>query len=242
MIRRLGGAIQFLTILPIRAGDVSLADSAVFFPLVGAALGASASGVYLLLARLLPTTLASMLVILFLVLATGGLHEDGLADVADAFRAGRAPEKILAILKDSRIGTFGGLALVFSILVRWQALNALGAHSTIALIVSEALPRTALVVLSHIAKPAGSGLGSALGMGLSRTVTLLAASQGIALAFLAGPRLALILLAGTAAVAWMARFYFQRGIGGVTGDCLGATGQLVESYCLVTFVCACSIS
>jgi adenosylcobinamide-GDP ribazoletransferase len=238
----LGGAVQFLTVLPIRAGDVSLADSAVFFPLVGAALGASASGVYLLMARLLPTPPASMLAILFLVLATGGLHEDGLADVADAFRAGRTPEKTLAILKDSRIGTFGALALCFSILVRWQALNALGAHSTIALIVSEALPRTALVVLSHIAKPVGSGLGSALGAGLSRNVTLVAASEGVALAFLAGPWLALPLLAGTAGIAWIARSYFHRRIGGVTGDCLGATGQLVECYCLLTFVCASSIS
>jgi len=242
MIRRFGGAVQFLTVLPIRAGDVSLAGSAVFFPLVGAALGASASSVYLLLARLLPTPLASILAILFLVLATGGLHEDGLADVADAFRAGRTPEKIFAIMKDSRVGTFGALALTFSILIRWQALNALGAPSTIALIVSEALPRTALVVLSHIAKPAGSGLGSALGTGLSRNVTLVAAAQGIALACLAGPWLAATLLAGTAGLIWMARSYFHRRIGGVTGDCLGATGQLVECYCLLTFVCARSIS
>jgi adenosylcobinamide-GDP ribazoletransferase len=242
MIRRLGGAVQFLTVFPVRAGDVSLADSAVFFPLVGAALGASASGLYWLLARLLPTPLASMLTILFLVLATGGLHEDGLADVADAFRAGRAPEKIFAILKDSRVGAFGALALIFSILVRWQALNALGAPSTIALIVSEAVPRTALVVLSHIAKPAGSGLGSALGTGLSRNETLVSAAQGVALAFLAGPWLALALAAGTAAIVWIARSYFHRRIGGVTGDCLGATGQLVECYCLLTLLCARSIS
>lgn len=241
MIRRLGGAIQFLTVLPIRAGDVSLPDSAVFFPLVGAALGASASGAYLALARLLPTDPASMLTILFLVLATGGLHEDGLADVADAFRAGRTPERIFAILKDSRVGTFGALALSFSILVRWQALNALGAPSSLALIISEALPRTALVVLSHIATPVGSGLGSALGTGLSRNVTLVAAAQGIVLAFLAGPWLALPLLAGTAAIIWMARSYFHRRIGGVNGDCLGATGQLVECFCLLTFVCARSI-
>jgi adenosylcobinamide-GDP ribazoletransferase len=242
MIRRLGGAVQFLTVLPIRAGDVSLADSAVFFPLVGAALGASSSAVYLLMARLLPTPLASMLAILFLVLATGGLHEDGLADVADAFRAGRTPEKTFAILKDSRIGTFGALALIFSILVRWQALNALSAHSTIALIVSEALPRTALVVLSHIARPAGSGLGNTLGTGLSRNVTLVAAAQGVALAFLAGPLLGFTLLAGVAAIVWIARSYFHRRIGGVNGDCLGATGQLVECYCLLNFVCASSIS
>jgi adenosylcobinamide-GDP ribazoletransferase len=242
MIRRLGGAVQFLTVLPVRAEDVSLADSAVFFPLVGAALGASASGVYLLLARLMPTPLSSMFALLFLVLATGGLHEDGLADVADAFRAGRTPEKTFAIMKDSRVGTFGALALIFSILVRWQALNALGATSTIALIVSEALPRNALVVLSYTAKPAGSGLGSALGTGLSRNVTLLAASQGVAVAFLAGPWLAVTLLVGAAALIWVARSYFHRRIGGVTGDCLGATGQLVECYCLLTFLCARSIS
>ena len=242
MIRRLGGAVQFLTVLPIRAGDVSLADSAVFFPLVGAALGAAASGVYWLLAHLLPTPLSSMCAILFLVVATGGLHEDGLADVADAFRAGRTPEKIFAILKDSRIGTFGALALIFSILIRWQALNALGAQSTIALIVSEAVPRTALVVLSHIAQPAGTGLGCALGIGLSRKVTLLAAAQGVVIAFLAEPRLACALLVGTAAIVWVARYYFHLRIGGVTGDCLGATGQLVECYCLLTFVCARSIS
>ena len=74
MIRRLGGAVQFLTVLPVRAGEVSLADSAVFFPLVGAVLGAFASGVYLLLARLLPTPLSSILAILLLVLATGGTY------------------------------------------------------------------------------------------------------------------------------------------------------------------------
>jgi adenosylcobinamide-GDP ribazoletransferase len=242
MMRRLGGAVQFLTVLPIRAGDVSLADSALFFPLVGAAIGASASGVYLLFAYLLPTPLASISALLFLVLFTGGLHEDGLADVADAFRAGRTPEKILEILKDSRVGAFGGLALIFSIVIRWQALSALGQHSTIDLIAAEALPRTALIVLSHISKPVGTGLGSALGMRLSRNVMLIAAAQGVGIAFLPGPWLALALLAGTTAIVWMARSYFHRRIGGVTGDCLGATGQLVECFCLLTFVCASFIS
>ena len=242
MIRRLGGAIQFLTILPVPAGEVSLADSAVFFPLVGAALGACASGVYLLLARLLPTPLSAMFALLFLALATGGLHEDGLADVADAFRAGRSPEKILAILKDSRVGTFGALAVTFSTLIRWQALNALGVRSTIALIVSTALPRAALVALSYFATPVGSGLGSALGSALSRNMTLLAGVQGAAIAFLDGPWIALPLLVGTTAIVWIARSYFHRRIGGVTGDCLGATGQIVECYCLLTFVCAHSIS
>jgi cobalamin synthase len=79
-------------------------------------------------------------------------------------------------------------------------------------------------------------------MGLSRKVTILAAAQGIAIAFLGEPRLACALLAGTAVLLLVARSYFQHRIGGVTGDCLGATGQLVECYCLLTFVCARSIS
>jgi cobalamin 5''-phosphate synthase/cobalamin synthase len=236
MIRRLGGAIQFLTVLPTGAGDVTLSDSAVFFPVAGAALGAAASGIYLALARGLPTPLSSLAALLFLVLATGGLHEDGLADVADAFRAGRPAARIHEILKDSRVGAFGAMALIFSILFRWQALAALGPHSTMALIVSETLPRAAFVVLAHIAKPVGSGLGRALGTGLSRTAALLALAQGVAIACLAGLLPALIVIAGTAAIILLARSYFHRRIGGVTGDCLGATGQVIECFCLLTFV------
>src|SRR5579863_2751372 len=90
--RQLVGAFEFLTILPVRSGGAPLAESALFFPLVGAALGATASLVYLWLN-------SSILALLFLIMATGALHEDALADTADAFRAGREPEKILAILK-----------------------------------------------------------------------------------------------------------------------------------------------
>jgi adenosylcobinamide-GDP ribazoletransferase len=241
MIRRLGGAIQFLTVLPVRAGNVSLADSGIFFPLVGGVIGAAASGVYLAAARLLPVSIAALVALVFLVLATGGLHEDGLADVADAFRAGRPAEKIHAILKDSRVGAFGALALIFSILIRWQALSALGPQSVAALVASEALPRTAFVVLAHVAKPVGTGLGSEFCAGISRPVALLAAAQGIAISFLTGPVAALALVAGTGLIVFVARMYFHKRIGGVTGDCLGSTGQIVECFCLLTFVCLRSI-
>jgi adenosylcobinamide-GDP ribazoletransferase len=200
---------------------------------VGAALGAFASLVYVWLH-------SSILALLFLVVATGALHEDGLADTADAFWAGRDPQRILEILKDSRIGAFGALALIFSILIRWQALTALSPHSMIPLVVSETLPRAAFVVLAYFSKPAGSGLGSAFTSNLSRPVTLLAAAQGIGAALLA-PRLAPVLLLGTGLVIWIARSYFHRRIGGVTGDCLGATGQAVECFCLLVFVWAPSI-
>jgi adenosylcobinamide-GDP ribazoletransferase len=241
MIRRLAGAIQFLTIIPVPLAGAGIGESAVFFPLVGAIIGALVAGVYVVLDRLLPVALSSIGALLFLVVITGGLHEDGLADAADALRAGRPPEKILAIMKDSRIGSYGGLALLFSILIRWQALSALGASSAVALIVSETLPRTAFVVLSHTARPVGGGLGSAMHTSLSRFVTLAASAQGILIAVFLATRLSPVLLLGAAAILWMTQSYFHRRIGGVTGDCLGAAGQLVEWFCLLTFVWARSI-
>lgn len=241
MMRRLAGAIQFLTILPVRSGGADVAESAIFFPLVGALVGALASGVYRLLDGVLPTTLASIGAVMFLTLITGGLHEDGLADASDAMRSGRSPEKILAIMKDSRIGTYGGLALVFSILIRWQALQALGARSLAALIVAETLPRAAFVALSRVSKPVGASLGSAMQAGLSRGATLAAVAEAAAIAIGLAPWLSPVLLVGTASIVWMARWYFHRRIGGVTGDCLGAAGQAVECFALLAFVCARSI-
>ena len=236
-MRRLAGAIQFLTLIPMPSG-ATVGESAVFFPIVGALVGALASGVYLLLDRILPFAISSLGALLFLVAITGGLHEDGLADAADALRSGRSPEKILAIMKDSRIGAYGGVALLFSILIRWQTLAALGASSTVALIISEALPRTAFVALSRISTPIGDGLGAALNSGLTRNAMLLTVSQGAAIAAALAPRLAPALLLGSAAIVWCARFYFHRRIGGITGDCLGATGQIVECFCLLAFVVA----
>lgn len=241
MIRRLAGAIQFLTILPIRSAGSSVGESAIFFPLAGVVVGAIVSAVYLLLDRFLPVAFSSMGALLLLVLLTGGLHEDGLADAADALRSGRSAEQILAIMKDSRIGSFGGLALVFSILIRWQAFLALGAHSTLELIVSETLPRTAFVALSWISNPIGNGLGNSMSGSLSRGAVIAAAVQGVVITVALAARVSPVLLLGITVIVWMARAYFHRRIGGVTGDCLGATGQVVECFCLLAFVWARSI-
>lgn len=235
MMRRLAGAIQFLTLIPIRSG-ASIGESAVFFPIVGAMVGALASAVYWLLNRILPVSLSSIGALLFLVVISGGLHEDGLADAADALRSGRSAEKILAIMRDSRIGAYGGLALVFSIVIRWQALAALGARSIAALVISETLPRAAFVALSHGSNPVGGGLGAEMKSGLTPAATLFAVAQGFVIVTALAPLLAPALLLGTVAIVWCARIYFHRRIGGVTGDCLGAAGQLVECFCLLVFV------
>src|SRR5260370_4158255 len=122
MISRFRGAIQFLTILHWPGDSAPPGQAALFFPLVGGLLGWSGAGLFLALKSFAGDSVAALLVLGYWVLVTGALHEDGLADVADAVRAGRGRDRMFAILKDSRIGAYGTLALLFSVLIRWQAL------------------------------------------------------------------------------------------------------------------------
>jgi len=221
MTRRFLGALQFLTILPIPGDTAPASESAIFFPLVGALIGASA-GVVLLTGN-------ALLVIAWLLVVTGCIHEDGLADVADAFRAGRSRERILAILKDRRIGTYGCLALVMSVLIRWQALAQMRANPAYGMIAAVALSRSALVALAAVAPAAGDGLGREFVNGMRRNTVLAAIAQAFAIAFLTGWQCATVMVLSSAAIVLLARAYFVRRLGGVNGDCLGATCQIVET-------------
>jgi adenosylcobinamide-GDP ribazoletransferase len=237
LIRRFLGAVQYLTIVPVHAATAAPGKCAVFFPIVGAMLGA-AGGAFLDAGRgYVPFTLLALLVLAFWVVMTGGLHEDGLADAADAFRAYRKPERILEILKDSRIGAHGALALLLLILIRWQALSSISIDAIPALAAALALGRVAVVALAWIAPPATSGSGAQFAAGLSTPAAVFVIAQGIAFALWPGARVASFLLGGTAATVLLARAYFVRRIGGITGDCLGATEQIVETWCLMVYTC-----
>jgi len=242
MIRTLGGAISFLTIIPVRAQVAPPGRAAIFFPLVGAILGAAGAGIYIGLSLALPPTIAALATVAFWTAISGVLHEDGLADVADALRAGRTQEKMLAILKDSRIGTYGAVAIVLSILARWQALDHLAFSPVLEiLIAAQAVPRAAIVALAWVSRPAGTGLGQAFASTLTTPAALIAIAQGILAAFACGLRPGLAIILGSYLILRAARWYFYRRIGGVNGDCLGAAEQFVEIYILVLFTCrACS--
>ena len=125
-------AFQFLTRLPLPRLDYqtgSLSRTAKFFPLVGLALGGTVAGIYFLLSPHLPRMIVALLIVLFSTLATGAMHEDGLADVADAFGGGWNKQKILEIMKDSRIGSYGALAIMLSIAGRMLLLANLPSRS-----------------------------------------------------------------------------------------------------------------
>ena len=158
-------ALQFLTRLPAGAPARSappLAASAPMFPLIGALIGAAGGLVFALAAGLgLPPMLAALLAVAAQVLLTGGLHEDGLADIADGFGGGRTRADKLRILRDSRIGSFGAMALMLALLARIGALAALASPALVAaaLIAAGAASRAALPVIM-VSLRAGPGRGS----------------------------------------------------------------------------------
>jgi len=229
-------AVSFLTIIPVRGEGVPPGRAAVFFPLVGAMLGAAGAGLFIAANFILPASLAALIAVTFWTLITGVLHEDGLADVADAMRAGRTREKMLAILKDSRIGTYGAVAIVLSILARWQALQHIPIPRILEVcIVAQTVPRAAMVSLAWLSRPSGDGLGYAFSSSLTTTGSLIAIAQGLIASMLLGWRPALLILAAAYLVVRGARTYFYKRIGGVNGDCLGATEQLLEIFILILF-------
>ena len=233
MTERFLGALQFLTIWPVHGKTAPLGKSAVFFPLTGVLLGAATGGVMLLCARGFAKSIAATLAIAWLIAITGCLHEDGLADVADAIRAGRTREKMMLILKDSRIGPYGAVALLVSILLRIGALMHCQLNPVTALSAALGLSRTALVLLAAITAATGEGLGRMFTSGLSRPVVAATLAQAIAFSFVTGWHYSIALLLATAIVIILARAWFGRRLGGVNGDCLGATCQAVETINLL---------
>jgi len=245
MIQRFLGALQFLTVLPMYRETASPGEAAVFFPLIGAMLGAAAGAVMQVFRHVLGQSVAALLAIAVLMAITGCLHEDGLADVADAVRAGRSREKMMAILKDSRIGTYGAVALIVSFALRWQSIAQTSVNPLPGLVAALALSRTSLVALAALAPSIGTGLGQAFAASCSRPVLIVTGVQSVAItglmAVFIGWHPAAALIAASATVVLLARHYFMRHLGGVNGDCLGATCQAVEVVNLLVLACHPSI-
>ncbi len=240
-------AVAVLTRLPVGAaqpadGAAQPADGAIAaaswaFPLVGAGIGALAAlaflGAELLGCGDAPAALIALAAGLAL---TGALHEDGLADAADGFGGGGSPEEKLAIMRDSRHGSFGVIALVLSIGLRSAALATIGEpiHAGLALIAAHAASRGALPPLMRILAPArADGLGAMAGRP-SLPVAIIAGTLGgvIALAVL-GPATGAIALALSGGAVALAAVLAHRQIGGYTGDVLGFFQQIGEIVMLL---------
>ena len=235
MTGRLGGvrtAFGFLTRLPVGAPDASepaLTRAGAYFPLVGLVVGAVGWAAWWIGTGALGPTAGAVLGVLATVAVTGALHEDGLADTADGLWGGASPARRLEIMRDSRIGTYGVLALGGELLLRVAILVPLDTAGALrVLIAGHVLGRIAPLVLAAWLPPARSdGLGVRLAAP-PRRGAMVAAGTGLAAAVLAGGRWApLVVAAGAIPVFLLGRLAHRR-IGGVTGDVLGAAVVLTN--------------
>lgn len=231
------GAVQFLTRIPIRTSTAIPHVRVVpWFPVVGALIGAAVGGVAVGLAELVPATVAAALAVVTGLLITGAFHEDGLADVADAFGGGVTVERRLEILKDSRHGTYGVAALVSSVVVRVVAAASIVSATSVftAFVAAHTLGRSAAVVAMKSARPAAeSGLGASAGRALSPFAAALSGATGIGIVALATGWWAVPLVGASVVAAGAVVVLAVRKIGGLAGDVLGAVEQVVECTVLV---------
>lgn len=231
------GAVQFLTRIPIRtATAIPHLRVVPWFPVVGALIGVAVGGLAAGLSELVPTTVAAALAVVAGLLITGAFHEDGLADVADAFGGGVTVERRLEILKDSRHGTYGVAALASSVLVRVVAAASIVSTASVfaAFVAAHTLGRTAAVVAMKSAPPASeSGLGASAGRDLSPVTAAGCAVAGLGIVALTTGWWAVPLAAGAAVATAAVVMLAVRKIGGLAGDVLGAVEQVVECTVLV---------
>ena len=224
-------AIAFLTRLPVGGGALS-PRAAVWFPLVGAALGALVGWAAIVLVEVLPALLAGALAVALELALTGALHVDGLADSADGL-AGRDRERALAIMRDHAIGAYGASALVLDLVAKTAALAALAERGEILPVVAAfAVSRAAALPLAAALPYARAGEGT--GRALDGLPPLVAAA-GVALAAIAAVPAPATLGAGALvvlAIWWLAR----RRLRGVTGDVMGAAIELTASAALIAAV------
>lgn len=236
-------AFVFLTRLPfphIATPPPPLSRTMWAFPLVGACVGAIGGAVVWLAEDVgtLPPLLAGLLAIAAMVLTTGALHEDGLADIADGFGGGGSRERKLEILRDSRIGAYGAVALILSLGIRAVAVAEAPTTETavLALVAAGALGRMVIPLGQRMMLPArGDGLGAAAGIP-SVGVVLAALCVGGGIAAVCLPAVFVPLMMTALVVTLVLSLLAHRQIGGYTGDVLGALAQLAEGAILVLVV------
>ena len=236
-------AVGFLTRIPVRADDRPfdarrLTRAALWFPVVGVLVGALLGGVRLLAEGAgVPPGPATVLGLAAAITVTGGLHEDGLADAADGLGAHVSRERRLEIMRDSRVGTYGALAVTLPLLLAWSALSGLGAEECLrAAIAGHVLGRWSLLPHSLLFAPARTGSSATLLQApplVTFAATALAA--GVVLAVAGNSATGLTALAVAAVLTLALATACARVLGGATGDTLGAVNKVVEIATYVVF-------
>jgi adenosylcobinamide-GDP ribazoletransferase len=234
MLRGAVVAVQFLTRIPLSRRAIEtheLSGALAWFPLIGALVGTGIAGVIALSTRLLGFDAAIVAGLIFGALLTGALHEDGLADACDGLGGGFTRGRALEIMRDSRIGSYGAVALVLLYAARITLFRALGGPIPLLFAVPAAfaLARASSVALmAWLPNAREEGLAGDVARSLGgATVTIGIAAAAIISILLCG-RAAMVLVAVAVLVTLTSGFYLRHRLGGITGDCLGAVNVIVE--------------
>ena len=230
------GAVRFFTRLPVPAwvghSQEALDRAARYFPLVGILVGVLGGLTFLLAAFVLPVSLAVLLSMAATLLVTGAFHEDGLADAVDGFGGGWTKPQVLAIMKDSRIGSYGAIAIGLMLLAKFNALYELPDEWIApALVAAHAASRffsTLLIFSLDYVRDDDASRAKPLAVRMGAGSLAVAALFGLAPLALLPWEAALAGLLLAALTTFLAARHFVRRIGGYTGDCLGATQQGTE--------------
>jgi adenosylcobinamide-GDP ribazoletransferase len=238
-------ALQFLSVITLMpnlmAGAGDLARARAWYGAVGLILGLILAGLAYLLDMFLPPLALAALLVAFWAGLSRCLHLDGLADTADALVHTTTRERALEIMKDTHLGSFGLAAVVCLLLVKFGALASLGTGLLFkALIIAPPLGRAMAAAMSVILPPAtpGKGLGAAASSGDGLLCLLASVISAVFIAALAGGLAGLWASLGALICAALLGIWFQRRLGGVTGDNLGATIELSEAAALLVFCAA----
>lgn len=237
-------AVSFLTRLPMGhfRHPGRLADTVWAFPVVGGIVGAIGSAVYYGADVIdLPPMMIALLSVAAMTLATGALHEDGLADVADGFGGGATPLRKLEIMRDSRIGSYGVLALIFSVSLRVAAITAIApTEIAVGVILAAAIASRAVLpsVMSVLPMARDDGLAHGAGQPAQSgaMIALLIGAGGVVLVLPLEVMLILFVGGAAALAAILMTVLARRQIGGQTGDVIGAAQQLAEVAVLIAAV------
>jgi len=232
-------AARYLTIVPLpgpgHAPIDALGRSAAWFPIVGIGIGVGLVLADRVTSWLFPPLLAALLTVTAWKLVTGGLHLDGLADCLDGL-VGRDPERRLAVMRDSRIGAFGAIGLIFFLLLEIVALSELPpAVRARTLLAAPVIARATPALLSRLFRPARpDGQGAAFHASVARSSTAIGVAVALAVALLSLGALGLVVIAVGLLAALAVAGLLARLLGGVTGDVLGAAVEVSELTVLLT--------
>lgn len=233
-------SFQFLTRLPININvdynEKNISQSQLFYPLVGMVIGIISGGVYFVFSYI-NKDIASFLAVVSVILLTGGLHMDGLSDTCDGFFSARDREKIFAIMKDSRVGSFGVIALILDILLKYILISNADKSVPLMLMLSCGNARLMAVMLISYGKPARKDGMAVTQMNANKRKYFIISliSYVLFITFVFSPYFLIPLAASFLASLLLIRKSYKM-IGGLTGDIYGADIEMCEIISIAVFL------